>query len=90
MTALEAALARFSSDTRGMHAALDALALPADYNCGDYAHMTDVLLGHARDQARAAKAGKDPKVSIDEFRDYYPITIDNLTKCLAAEPRAQP
>lgn len=90
VTALEAALARFSADTNRMHAALDALTPAADYNCGDYAGKTDVLLGYGRDQARAAKAGADPKRPIDEFRDIYPITMDSLQKCLAAETRAQP
>ena len=90
VSALAAALAELSTANDAMHAALDRLDPPADYNCGDYAKRADLLLGYGRDQARAAKAGTDPKVPIDRFRDIYPITADSLEKCLAGEKRAQP
>ncbi len=90
VSALATALAELSAANDAMHTALDRLDPPADYNCGDYAKRADLLLGYGRDQARAAKAGTDPKVPIDRFRDLYPITADSLDKCLAGEKRAQP
>ena len=87
--ALGVAIAAMSDANAALAHTFDTLSPPAEGDCTSYLHEADEMLGSARKQLRAAKAGDDPHQPNDFFHDLYPMAMSTLDMCQKLEQRAR-